>query len=830
MSNEGTYNGDRMSFYRLFTQDRLKIEIPKIQRDYAQGRPKMKTVRTKFLSALSTYLQEGQANRDLDFIYGNITTDEDGNKAFIPLDGQQRLTTLFLLHWYLAQLSDQTEHLRGFLLDHDQSRFTYETRASSREFCNALLTHDFDIEWQTDTVVSKWIRNQGWYFTFWDNDPTVSSMLTMIDEIHHQFSNRSEYYELLISEQDPIITFQFLNLEEFNLTDDLYIKMNSRGKPLTPFENFKAKFEGEINRLFEDVDKAYPASWLQDKLVSPSHYFSYKIDTVWLNHFWKLSESNPDAVDGYLMNFIRTILSAWYAGNNNQLGENELTSDYLQRLVGTRKGDIESDLQQIDFFFYEKIRCITSDSVIELISAFDALVNIYQIDIKAIPKWQFDSSEIQTKVVKGPLTIQERLLFHAFIQFLILHNNDIDTIGEWMRVAFNLIENTRMDFEQLESIFEELDKLLINAPNILDTLCDPKNKISAFYSQQVIEERIKAHLILKGEQWSSLVKQIESDDFNRGQIGYLLEFSGIWSYYKENDHCGWADDQDTEYYNLLNLYGSKASAVLPYLQTDLNNTNVWERAVLTKGDYLIPASSYRYNFLHSTANQRDYSWKRFLRLHTPSDTHFEHLAIRRPFVKEVLDDARFDVSSPWESLAAIAGDGAGDWRSYFIQQPELMHICEEGFIRYGNDHDIRILRKKQFNSYHFELYTYAVYSNFLKDQLTEPIGTFKYSEGYGWDLPCYIKSEEWVWKKKTYHIRIYYGSENSYELIFSKTKGDRDEDAFADELRSILRILKFNFDSEQPNEWKGFYRFDKTEKDAIKSIKNLCSELNQLTE
>ena len=28
--------------------------------------------------------------------------------------------------------------------------------------------------------------------------------------------------------------------------EDLYIKMNSRGKPLTPFENFKARFEQAI--------------------------------------------------------------------------------------------------------------------------------------------------------------------------------------------------------------------------------------------------------------------------------------------------------------------------------------------------------------------------------------------------------------------------------------------------------------------------------------------------------------------------------------------------------------------------------------------------------
>ena len=68
-------------------------------------------------------------------------------------------------------------------------------------------------------------------------------MLTMLDAIHKKFSNKKEFFERLLNNENPIITFLFLNLKDFKLTDDLYIKMNSRGKPLTPFENFKAKFE-----------------------------------------------------------------------------------------------------------------------------------------------------------------------------------------------------------------------------------------------------------------------------------------------------------------------------------------------------------------------------------------------------------------------------------------------------------------------------------------------------------------------------------------------------------------------------------------------------------
>ena len=71
------------------------ITIPRIQRAYAQGRSDAHAVKTRerFLSAIHNGLINNGLT--LDFIYGNIQ-----NGQLIPLDGQQRLTTLWLLHWY----------------------------------------------------------------------------------------------------------------------------------------------------------------------------------------------------------------------------------------------------------------------------------------------------------------------------------------------------------------------------------------------------------------------------------------------------------------------------------------------------------------------------------------------------------------------------------------------------------------------------------------------------------------------------------------------------------------------------------------------------------
>ena len=74
------------------------IEIPAIQRDYVQGRgftieeqDKREAFVTKLINAIS---RETNKPCHLEFIYGSINATSHN---FIPLDGQQRLTTLFIL-------------------------------------------------------------------------------------------------------------------------------------------------------------------------------------------------------------------------------------------------------------------------------------------------------------------------------------------------------------------------------------------------------------------------------------------------------------------------------------------------------------------------------------------------------------------------------------------------------------------------------------------------------------------------------------------------------------------------------------------------------------
>lgn len=218
---------DIYSFYELV--EKYEVKIPILQRDYAQGRESNISICENFLKALKeSVLQDKTIN--LDFIYGNLDND-----TFLPLDGQQRLTTLFLLHWYAAEKEHITGDCRKIL-----KKFSYETRLSSRRFCESLLDNAIAID-SAENSIGEQILDSKWFYLSWKHDPTIRAMLRSIDMIHTVFKEVDDLWSALVNCKK--IVFHLLILENFGLSDDLYIKMNARGRLLTPFENLKAEIQ-----------------------------------------------------------------------------------------------------------------------------------------------------------------------------------------------------------------------------------------------------------------------------------------------------------------------------------------------------------------------------------------------------------------------------------------------------------------------------------------------------------------------------------------------------------------------------------------------------------
>jgi len=1029
-----TSSGKRVSFYKLFFGDdeQYKVRIPKIQRDYAQGRQTTEEVREQFLSTLLEYLEGDVPNRDLDFVYGSIENSED-NKIFIPLDGQQRLTTLFLLHWYFyqVQVSDaiaknhsedcQPEENRpGFealmkpeyityknsLHKKDESMFTYETRKSSKKFCDALMSNHINLNEllkpvdknseNTESILeshnnsditeknrlSKTIEDSSWFYLSWKRDPTINSMLTMLDAIHNKigsisFELKTNFFDKLIDIKNPYITFQLLILGDFALTDELYIKMNSRGKLLTTFENFKAKLEKYLsNKTIESKINKEQTFTLEigsdKKAVSVKEYFSRKIDGRWADLFWahrevdcnevKKNKQNKKEInneqceesqkankgkfeyDDELMNLIRVLLANHYAtiSNDNEELRGKIQSS-LKKRSNIPENDIISETEinnkirenqaflykvgndesNISYYKLEELGAITTSSVLYLLNTFDNLVNnieekndkifTYLSDESNFYKSRYDEILHYEKALTHTLSYRERIMLHAYIGFLI-KNNDKTNIKQWLRVVYNLVKNTRYDRHEAVSVSIRMVENIIKldkSGDILNYLKEPV-EMTGFSSWQILEEKIKAQLMLKNDKrWvkaienaeenigfstseetsTDLAESEEDDNLEEssekherftGQIGFILEFSGILEYYRDNEgELDWDIDKNEVYLKDFIKYTGISKAVFRN-RDDYNFDNVLERALLTKGDYLCPSlSDGRKNFLNGKWD-RDFNWKRLLNIRYDSnfkDEEVKFLKDKRMCVKNVLDDlltelfdkqsntlfcdlldrsdlpgidnlfdSLFNKGKLTVSLGKICENPIPNksWRYYFIDCHDLIEYCKQGFIdhRYkkvingegeeeliANDNDIMLLQKKTRSSTQAELYTYYLWKKTLESQVeSDDFKSFDeivYIDAKNIYEDAYIQFK-FSYYNVVYEVRIRYeDNENPYTVCLLIPESEKEQNSANSEIKALLGGLSYSWESD--DEYDNIYRSSDSS-DALKKIieinKKISAEYN----
>jgi hypothetical protein len=334
-----------------------KIEIPIIQRDFAQGRQddETTTIRDRFLDAIVDTITS-QVNMGLDFIYGDV---EAG--VLRPLDGQQRLTTLFLLHWYIASLAGNLESEAPWL------NFSYATRPTARDFCIALAQHPYPVDAGAPSI---WITDQPWYVYPWRQDPTIASMLVMLDAIHARLPPSSTDFNAVWSrlsrrmtdENGGAIWFLFLPVVDADLGEDLYIKMNSRGRPLTTFEVFKADFESII------------------KAVDPGRHKHLvdSMDGTWADTLWRYERRDggdfktDDEFERYLTFIIE--ISEWRDGDPDRKWHDKATQRMwpIEKRAALAFADDENQYAERnrDFFFHAFDTWVDTDPRAELEKLF----------------------------------------------------------------------------------------------------------------------------------------------------------------------------------------------------------------------------------------------------------------------------------------------------------------------------------------------------------------------------------------------------------------------------------------------------------------------------
>lgn len=675
------------SFATLFLSVDV-VEIPMIQRDYAQGRKQSTDVLNGFLSSLRDALSsEDERGLDLDFIYG--TFEEGAGRVLSLLDGQQRLTTLFLLHWYVAMCEGQLEDFRARWTKGGRSRFTYATRPSSAEFFDALASAvvappaDGKL-W--DGRLSARLVDSNWFFLSWHSDPTVKACLTTLNSIAQTFGVTNGIYARLVDERQPRITFHFLDLERFGLTDDLYIKMNARGKPLTPFENFKAWL----------VRRVAPEPWSGD--------FDLAMDQKWMDLFWRLASQKKSLAVGQVVDdlYLRFMyVMAFFDGCNR-----------IERAYSAPRLAVEWIMKLRQARGYIPLRELESQGAF---SPSTTLVASVVLDHFCGPASTADLQTLERALAPNSDYPDLIRLFcvTAWVNSPTVKSGSSGLEGErsrWDRVTSNLLANHRIDdvYAAILAV-KGVQALAFHAGNLYESLAKAVEPPTGFSGEQTKEEVRKARLIIEDPALEASFIKAEAHPYLQGKIGFLLDFS---------TSSGGTLDRDA-----FARYSDRARSVLDE-SVRASKEHLLERALLSMDDYLIGRGSSKFSLCQpdaGTYRDRSENWLRVIG--------------RREF-QSLLDRIEGDASAALREL--IEASVCTDWRKYVVAEPQLIDYCGERLIHRKDSDDIYLLSRKRLSGYHAELRSYALFLALKHSKGALPGMAYRYSETYDDTQPALV--------------------------------------------------------------------------------------------
>lgn len=529
-----------MKNFKTFAQEN-KVRIPLIQRDYVQGSDMNAARRDKFLDALLSALETGTP-LSLDFIYGSTNSG-----YFEPLDGQQRITTLFLLYYALKNLSNVQPDKE---LDEQIQQFTYTTRNSSTAFCQKLFgtempwryTKVFDEEkkkeWSQDII------NQPWFCEEWLLDPTIKAMLDMLDAINKRLHaeeymepyNGGKYInkvdgqsvleeysfkwdtmaENLYGNGTSCILFECLNMGEYNLDDSLYIKMNARGKQLTDFENWKAEFIKYLETKWKD--ETY-------KGIPIRTYFEQHIEHEWADMLWayavermdKDKEEYPQTDDLFMKLYEYLLGMIFFVKNPTIKGRDVKTEDFdknkAEFLSNLGKADLDFLFAALDFFAAIDNRQSFFGNLFYLQhEEHDHKVRLFNTKNTDLFRLCINKDKVFTANIQ--------VLLYCIVKYGIQYGADVtDELVQYTRVCRNLIESIvqREDGATIRSNVRLAD--MAKYKTVIDQLVADKDVCKSLESiddnttgfGNIAHEKEKAN-------WAADIEAIEDFDFVRGHL------------------------------------------------------------------------------------------------------------------------------------------------------------------------------------------------------------------------------------------------------------------------------------------------------------------------
>lgn len=507
-----------MNFYSEFIEKNRNIRIPNLQRDYVQGAAEnlKKGIAQNFIGSLIEALSGGEPV-DLTYIYGY-----DAGSSFVPVDGQQRLTTIWLLYAYIYARNGESIPVELLYDARDFAQdFTSEIRFNLH---NSIPSNDFSLKEYI-------IRKTPWFVNSWLNNVSVESSLNVLNIIH-KYLHASDCSVLLQRMKEDNISFAFHVLKD--ASPDIYIKMNGRGKLLSEFENLKSWLDDKVEH--GDFENCFQSQWKD------------KMDNEWANLFWRnrnKAQDNPEETDDEQLRFFYNLLYIYWAKRLVKKEQVRLIGNLDEReqiceLLDCKVDDLESQVLEhlkrnrnftYSLYLIDKLNLVTKEFIeffcrcsnclpkIETILPESKFFGHYVADDKHTLLYSiFFCSE--PKENNEEPTYQTLALCNALLAY-ISRDGGHNFFSDWVRVIRNLIFNTTIDSKNIGAILLETDRLAAQSEQILDYLRQDNCYINNFSGAQIQEEIEKAKQ-MQDVDWYTKIVNVENDPFFCGTIRYLF--------------------------------------------------------------------------------------------------------------------------------------------------------------------------------------------------------------------------------------------------------------------------------------------------------------------
>ena len=469
--------------------DSHTIAIPAIQRGYVHGEdtPKAKETLENFISRFWSLVSKRGELFNLDFTYG---AEEDG--VAIPVDGQQRITTLWLTYLYCVHNfcpePEKKTHLSRL------RRFSYSGRTSANAFCRELCqsSENYNAILKFDATTLG-IEERG-------EDPTISAMKRTLSAL----VKSGKPLKQEITWEDCLGALQRIVFEYVDIHDDLkavcaeelYVKVNARGRTLTQWENLK----GQVS----DSDS--------------SDRFKDEIEEL-SDRFYENHKTLPD--DAVFALFARL---ADYVLRKNET-RNKGKRDNLSILAETNFSDHKATLKYVpleEFHLEETAKKIILPAL-RMIQW--ALVN------KDAKLWYWQKGKNVADALFFPENVKERdfslVLFEYFCKY---ENGDVLVKDNCQALRFivNILENVERDSQKPFNRVECLAEIIKNAPSLYSrniVIKTTNNRLE----EQLMEETAKAKIYAEYQGCIGLLQKCEELMHGRVRIAILDELDRKWS-------------------------------------------------------------------------------------------------------------------------------------------------------------------------------------------------------------------------------------------------------------------------------------------------------------